>query len=237
MSSPDGFFYASPGSEKVRLDIRPRLASWDAAEHPNQAALKAFLDHADELLAAPLSNLAGPLAIRLDVGLPQVTNLLHTHDLDNYAYPLAKSLTAVTDRRIVSVWCAKSQDDASTIAVADAEGVPRPTFGRLIEARTSASTDTVAYKQQIHDQVPRTAILPAGSITMQIAFTVSPKRNWVHLWKPTIDSLDALLGRTAPTRDWHPLDGRIVELGLHCTYDPTLGNDVGLVIGASSVGV
>jgi hypothetical protein len=39
---------------------------------------------------------------------------------------------------------------------------------------------------------------------------------------PTIDSLDPLLGRTYPNRAWHPLDGRIIELGMHLTVDPAL---------------
>jgi hypothetical protein len=63
-------------------------------------------------------------------------------------------------------------------------------------------------------------------VHLQLAFVVGPKRNWPNLWKPTFDALDPLLGRTGPDRDWHPRDGRIVDLGLHVDVDPSLGNDV-----------
>lgn len=227
-----GRFFASPNAEKVRLDVEPQLASWDAASHPSQVKLRAFLGHAKDALSEPLAGVRDAIALRLDVGLPHVTELLDAHDLDNYAYPLAKALVPITGRRIVSVWCGKSPAAGSTVAVATAELVPTPTFACLVEAVTSVPADTVAYKQQIHDQIPPTATMPAGPIALQIAFTVSPKRNWMNLWKPTIDTLDALLGRTRTDRDWHPLDGRIVELGLHCTYDPGLGNNVQVTIGA-----
>jgi hypothetical protein len=34
---------------------------------------------------------------------------------------------------------------------------------------------------------------------------------------------------------WHPQDGRITELGLHCTNDETLGDDVVIHGGARSL--
>lgn len=69
---------------------------------------------------------------------------------------------------------------------------------------------------------------------MQIAFGVGVSRNWLNLWKPTIDSLDPLLGRAATTRVWHPLDGRITELGLHVTIKPQYGHDVDIAVGTNS---
>ena len=59
---------------------------------------------------------------------------------------------------------------------------------------------------------------------------MGPGRNWLNLWKPTIDALDPLLGRAREVRDWHPRDDRITALGLHLTMDETLGNDVLLQI-------
>ena len=67
---------------------------------------------------------------------------------------------------------------------------------------------------------------------LQLSFIVGPRRNWLNLWKPTIDALDQIPGRTTPERSWHPLDGRVVELGLHCRVDPGLGNQV--VIGVAA---
>jgi len=55
----------------------------------------------------------------------------------------------------------------------------------------------------------------------------------VNLWKQTIDSLDPLLGRTRPDRAWHALDGRITDLGMHSTVDPTLRYEVVVGIAAA----
>lgn len=52
----------------------------------------------------------------------------------------------------------------------------------------------------------------------------------MNLWKPTIDALGALLGVSSPARPWHPQDGRVVRLSLHCLIDAALGNDVDLFI-------
>jgi len=39
------------------------------------------------------------------------------------------------------------------------------------------------------------------------------------MWKASIDGLEPLLGRTYAGKDWNPLDGRIVRLGLHKAVD------------------
>jgi hypothetical protein len=96
--------------------------------------------------------------------------------------------------------------------------------------RTTASASTMAYKQQVSTGLTDAAELPDGPIAMELAFVVGPRRNWLNLWKPTVDALDRLLGRTYPDREWHPRDGRITELGLHRTVDETLGNDVAITI-------
>jgi hypothetical protein len=76
--------------------------------------------------------------------------------------------------------------------------------------------------------------LAEGTVALQLSFVVGPRRNWLNLWKPTIDALDLLLGRTRPDRAWHPRDGRVVDLGLHCAVDGTLANDVIIGIRASA---
>jgi hypothetical protein len=67
---------------------------------------------------------------------------------------------------------------------------------------------------------------------MQLCFTVGLGRNWLNLWKPTIDALGQILGNDPTGAPWNPLDGRIVELGLHNTVDPSLGHDVFITIAA-----
>jgi hypothetical protein len=70
---------------------------------------------------------------------------------------------------------------------------------------------------------------------MQLCFTVGPGRNWLTLWKPTIDALGPILGYTPAAGPWSPLDGRIVDLGLHCRVNPSIRNDVLITIAATSI--
>jgi hypothetical protein len=92
---------------------------------------------------------------------------------------------------------------------------------------------TLAYKEQIHAAVAGAAELLAGPVRLELAFVVGPGRNWLNLWKPTIDSLDRLLGRARPGRAWHPLDGRITELGMRLTVGPASRHDVVIGIAAA----
>ena len=92
-------------------------------------------------------------------------------------------------------------------------------------ARTTASASTLAYKEQVYAAVASAPELPAGPVRLELAFVVGPGRNWLNLWKQTIDSLDPLLGRTRPDRAWHPLDDRFTELGMQLTVDPAVRND------------
>ena len=157
--------------------------------------------------------------------------MLDAHDLDNYALPLAHRLTTTQSLDFVSIWATKSAADTSLIRCETAThaSLPGP-FDYRVTVRTTASASTMAYKQQVSTGLTDAAELPPGPIAMELAFVVGPRRNWLNLWKPTVDALDRLLGRTYPDREWHPRDGRITELGLHRTIDETLGNDVAITI-------
>ena len=78
--------------------------------------------------------------------------------------------------------------------------------------------------------------LPPGPVRMELAFTVGPGRGRMNLWKPTIDALGQILGHAPAAAPWAPLDGRIVDLGLHCRVDPAMGNDVLIAIAATGIG-
>ena len=69
------------------------------------------------------------------------------------------------------------------------------------------------------------AELAEGAVQLPIAFAVGPRRKLAEPMETNIDALDPLLGRTHPQRDWHPRDGRIVDLGLHLTVHANLGLD------------
>ncbi len=219
-------WYARPENQALQLRVAPRLASWNKADDPDQLRLREYLDDTEALLAA--SKVKGPWALRLDVGLPPERDLLNMADLDNYAYPLAYRLK---DPALVSVWCTKRHSEQSFVRIEPAEEVFPPSTGWLV-ATTTASASTVAYKEQIHAAVAGAAGLPAGPVRLELSFVVGPRRNWLNLWKQTIDSLDPILGRTYPNRDWNPLDGRITELGLHLTVDPAVGNAIQVGVAA-----
>jgi hypothetical protein len=219
-------WYERPLGDPLTLPTAPRLASWNKSTHPDQVKLRQYLDQAEALLGERRP-VTGPWALRLEVGLPAGQSLLDMADLDNYALPLAKRLNSDT---LVSVWASKRHATDSCIIAAPARKTPPP--NALCSVRTTASVDSVRYKEQVREGLADVAELPAGPVRLQIALTVGPRRTWLNLWKPTIDALDPLLGRTSPDRLWHPKDGRIIELGLHLTTNNELGNDVQIFIAA-----
>lgn len=219
-------WYARPENDAHRLRVAPRLASWNKVGDPDQVRLRAYLDDTESLLAE--SRIDGPWALRLDVGLRSGRDLLDMSDLDNFAYPLAYHLR---DPGLVSVWCTKQHGAESFVRIEAAREVSSPSAEVLV-AKTTASASTAAYKEQIHAAVADATELPNGPVRLELSFVVGPRRNWVNLWKQTIDSLDPILGRTNPDRAWHPRDGRITELGMHVTVDPAAGNEI--VVGVSA---
>lgn len=233
-TAPLGLLFAAPTGDPLRLDVHPRLASWNVAGHRDQVRLEAFLAAAERLIRPRLDRLADPLLLSLDVGLPPATPLLDHHDLDNYLFPLVSHLARQTGRRFVSAWATTQTSATSYVRVEQARQVhDRPVFDHLYTVRTTASSQSSGFKQQIHDQLSSATLIPDGPVALQLAFIVGPKRNWTNLWKPTIDALDPILRPAAPRRSWNPRDGRVIELGLHCRIDAALGNDVIVTIGAS----
>lgn len=219
-------WFARPEGEGLTLRKAPQLASWNKATDPDQVRLREYLKDTAELLTPSL--VSGPWALRLDVGLPTGRDLIDLADLDNYAFPLA---TQLRNQDLVSVWCTKQHAETSRVLVVRAQEVaaPETTFA----VRANASSQTKAYKEQVRSAVAHATELPPGGVHLQLAFVVGPRRNWLNLWKPTIDALDPLLGRTRPDRDWHPNDGRITDLGLHVNVDSSLGHDVLVTIAAT----
>jgi hypothetical protein len=65
---------------------------------------------------------------------------------------------------------------------------------------------------------------------MQVSYRVGPRRRWNNVWKQSIDALGPILGLVTPDNPFHPLDGRIIRLGLHQTVAADMGFDVELGI-------
>jgi hypothetical protein len=90
------------------------------------------------------------------------------------------------------------------------------------------------WKVAVHRAVEQANELEEGPVGVQMAFTVGPGVNWPGVWKPSLDGLSPVLGRSYPDRDWNPLDGRIVRLGLHKAVDPLYGREASMVVHANS---
>lgn len=218
-------WYERPEGEALVLRKTPRLASWNKAADPEMIRLQEYLEDTEDLVAS--SRPIGPWSLRLDVGLQEGRDLTDMAGLDNYAFPLAFRLRS---EQLVSVWCTKRHADTSTVLAAPAREGTMP--AEVFTVRTTVSAQTKAYKEQVRSAVVGASEIQGGAVQMQISFVVGPQRNWLNLWKPTIDALDPLLGRTRADRDWHPKDGRITDLGLHLSIDPALGYDILVSIAA-----
>jgi len=228
--------FAKPGSTPISLPTPPRLASWNKADDPGQLRLGEYLAVADDLLRPRYEQLTGLLALRMDVGLPRHAGLLDQRDLDNYLLPLATKVRRSAPGELVCVWGTKQHSAKSFVRIERAiPTVTVPPSGWCYIIRTDASSVSSTFKKQIRDQLGDANPLPPGPVLMQLSFAVGPARNWLNLWKPVIDALGKILGHAADPDSWSPLDGRIVDLGLHCRVEPAMGNGVLIAIAAEPV--
>lgn len=221
--------YELPSSEALPIGLPPRKASWDAASARSQIELGRYLDHVESIASGRLAELEGPLALRLDVGLAAGVDPLHENDLDSFLEPVVRRLGP---HRFVSVWATKRPGGASYLRIEPAEATSPEHGWQEWTGRTTGSTVSRAWKEQVKAAVIDAKPLPPGPVALQISFRVDPRRAWVNLWKPAIDALDPILGRTFPDRPYHPRDGRVVRLGLHVAIDHTVGWDVPFCIRA-----
>lgn len=214
--------YRSPTASMPLADA-PRLATWDAKDHPSQLQMAKYLATIREVLAPAVTTSAGePLALRLDVGLPDTTPLIGAGgDLDNYLYPVAAHLGAT---RFVTAWATK-RHGRSMMGVERAEPLSEGLDDSWAHqrARTTVAADSKRWKEQLASQV---ASVDTGSeaVELHVAYRLHARRNWSALWKPTIDSLGAVLGEGP--RPFHPRDDRITLLALHRSVDDSIGWDV-----------
>jgi hypothetical protein len=73
-------------------------------------------------------------------------------------------------------------------------------------------------------------IMPAGPVELRVAWRCSPQRNWVWLWKPTIDAMSPILGQSDLENPYNPSDDRILRLCLHVFYDESMKHAVDVAI-------
>jgi len=232
--APEVTFYAAPDGDHLPLSMQPELASWDRAGSPSQVRLAAYLDHVRHVVGPELARVDGPVSLRLDVGLAQSASLLDERDLDNYLFPLMVALDRPRGR-ITSVWGTKRHADTSFVTVGSARVGAED---RDWPVTTDAGDRGVGVEYGLQGADPSAAARrcgvaagtggPAGRATASDRAGIGRTCG-----SPQSTPSTRLLGRTRPDRPWHPLDGRIVSLGLHCTTDPTMGNPVRISIRAA----
>jgi hypothetical protein len=114
--------YAMPEGRRIRLELSPRLESWNRSDHQDQVRLRAFVAHVRELIDPIARDMTGSLAFQLDVGLNESTDPLWERDLDNFLFPIARELPAT----YVSVWGTKGRSQDSFVTVGRAVPVEPP---------------------------------------------------------------------------------------------------------------
>ena len=206
--------------------VRPRLASWNSSDHPDQIRLKASLK---EVMAAldPLP-VVGPLYLHMEIDVESARNLQYGHDLENYLTPLFQG-GCLPSNRFVLVSARKkvgggSQIICGTAQVASAER-NRGAWQYFAMNTGSGSKQ----KERLHEalksaQVPRA---PAGCVAVRLAWRCSAiSRSWSNLWKPIGDAMGPILGYSQPGRYFSPADDRITDLEMHLNPEEAIGHDV-----------
>jgi hypothetical protein len=221
-------FFERPTGPAVTLRLAPRLANWNRAGDSGAARLTRALSHSQEAVDPLLAACEGPVALRFDVGLARAVRLLDERDLDNYLLPLTAYLADRSPHPVVSVWGGKRYAEETTLRIEPAR--PRADPGPEVTLRATVAGDREAFKaglrQQVNEQLTGRPVLPDGPVVLELAFVVGPGRSWLDLWWSTLDGLGPLLGQSPAEPQWHPRDGRIVDLGLHVGVDEGLGDDV-----------
>lgn len=219
--------FAVPEGPALELSLAPRLESWDRRDHPSQVALRRFVAHVHELVDPIIDRTPGELVLRLDVGLEDTVDPLWERDLDNYLFPIVRTLP----ERVVSVWGTKGRDARSCVRLERAVEVSSHPGWQAFEVPRTRGTDR-SVKAAVRRAVTGGDELPPGPVGVELALVTGPERSWPMTWKASIDGLEPLLGKTYEDRIWNPQDGRIVRLGLHQTTDYSLGHDVTMTLWA-----
>jgi hypothetical protein len=233
-------FFARPTGPAITLRSTPRLASFNRSGESAADRLGRALGHSQHLIDPQLEACSGPVALRFDVGLPRAVQLLEERDLDNYLLPLTAHLTSRSPQSIVSVWGGKRYAEATTLRIETATPSPARAHGDAHEDELTLTMTVSAvgeledfragFHEEVHERVAQQVAdggpLPEGPLVLEVGFVVGEGRNWLDLWWATLDGLGPLLGQSPGHPQYHPRDGRIVDLGLHGIVDPDLGTDV-----------
>ncbi|HEX2072620.1 MAG TPA: hypothetical protein VHF92_02445 [Geodermatophilus sp.] len=234
----DPVFFARPEGERSALHVAPHVAAWLATGYPDPFHVRELLTLAEETVRPRLRNVPDPLALRLDVGLPEDVRLLDQYDLDRYLRPLTTWLEARSGREFACVWATKGRAEDSYLRVARADPPAHRVNGdREFRVRAAPWDGEQVLTDRVQNEAAQAEPLPDGPVALQLSFAVPPEHEWTVLWRRTIDGLCGVLGPASDDRPWQPCAGRIVDLGLHRTVDPSLTHEVVVTVVARAIAV
>jgi hypothetical protein len=211
--------------------LKPRLASWNRSDHPDQIRLREYLrDLSVEL--GPLTAMQPLFLMWKNRDVWSVITISTTispgrRSLGSAPVPVRRSGQAVgggSDLRI---------------------GLAVPLLSAAISAEcehfscaAGAGAQEKRWKEGVRSALMQAGAqqLPAGLVEARVAWRCSARRNWVWLWKPTIDAMGPILGQADPRNPYHPNDDRIVRLCLHVFYDETIAHAVDVAMWWRSLG-
>lgn len=206
----------------------PRLASWNANDHPDQIRLKAYLDDLRKRIGDIPKQENLYIALRVDV--QDERKLIRHHDVENYLTPLFGSKW-FDHRQFPLVIGAKHVGNGSTLTIGTMQLQDANTLEQSwhhLSMNVGSSPTSQAWKQRLNEfaEQANPGIIPADQhIEFHMAYRCSSRRNWVSLWKPTGDALSPILGYSGKNK-YNPHDDRITSIHFHRFYDESVGNDV-----------
>ncbi len=229
-------FFQRPEGTAITLRTAPRLSNWNRSGDSGGARLSRAMSYSQAQIDPALASSGGPVALRFDVGLPRTTRLLEERDLDNYLLPLTADLAARSAQPIVSVWGCKRYADTTTLRVETAKPRTGLDDAQTFTVTAAGSRDEFKadFRRQIRDHLVGQEQLPDGPVVLEIGYLIGPARNWLDLWWSTMDALGPLLGQSPAQPEFHSRDGRIADLGLHCSVEDDLGDDVVIALQATA---
>ena len=206
----------------------PRLASWNAKDHPDQVRLCEYLDDLRARVGQLPSGENLYLDLKVDVG--DEAKLIRHHDVENYLTPLF-GRDWFNHRQFPLVMGSKHVGGGSSLTIGTVKEIDSDDLGQSwqhLALNAGSSPDQKPWKERINsffEQANPELIEPNRPVEIHMSFRCATRRNWVNLWKPAGDALSPILGYEGKNK-YNPNDDRITSLVFHRIDDDSVRNEV-----------